>query len=89
MRPHSPAPHHQRNVALPLLSIASQLGRNQLSVQPAARQQLVVRSLLDDLALVEDENGIGVTYRRKPVRDDDRRPARPSIDSEHLELLPH
>ena len=39
------------------------------------REQLVVRAVLDDPALVDHEDQVGVDDRRQPVRDHERRPA--------------
>ena len=47
----------------------------ELPVAAAAREQLVVRAALDDLAAFEHQNLIGAANRRQPVRDDERRPA--------------
>ena len=44
-------------------------------VEPARREQLVVRALLDDLAVLEDDDQVGVADRREPVGDDERGPA--------------
>ena len=41
-------------------------------VQAAVSQQLVVIALFPDLAVVDDENAIGVLDRRQPVGDDQR-----------------
>ena len=35
-------------------------------------EQALVRALLDDFAMVDDQNHVGLTDRRKPVRDDER-----------------
>ena len=42
-------------------------------IEPAARQQLAMRSLIDDDAIVEDDDAVGFQDRREAVRDDDRR----------------
>ena len=39
------------------------------------REQLGLRSVRDDAAVVEDDDLVGERDRREPVRDDDRRPA--------------
>ena len=44
-------------------------------IDAAAREQLGVRALLDDAAVVEHDDAVGVLDRRQPVRDDDRRAA--------------
>ena len=44
-------------------------------VEPALREQLVVRALLDDPAVLEDDDQVGVADRREAVRDDERGPA--------------
>ena len=46
-----------------------------LRVQPAPREQLLVRSLFDDPPPVQDEDHIGRQDRRETVGDRDRRPA--------------
>src|SRR5687768_12862638 len=38
-------------------------------------EEILVRPVLGDLAVLEDEDAIGHPYRRKAVRDDDRRPS--------------
>src|SRR5207247_1443072 len=43
-------------------------------VDAVAGEQLAVRSLLAQLALVQDEDAVGVLDGREPVRDDERRP---------------
>ena len=44
--------------------------------RPRARHQLVVRPLLDDAAVLEDDDQVGVADRREPVRDHEGRAAR-------------
>ena len=44
----------------------------QCGVCAARLEQALVRALLDDLAVVDDQNHVGLTDRRKPVRDDER-----------------
>src|SRR5206468_5661420 len=46
----------------------------QLRVQTAVPDELVVRAALDDAALVEDENLIGIPNGRNTMRDDDGGP---------------
>ena len=43
----------------------------QRGVCAARLEQALVRALLDDLAVVDDQNHVGLTDRRKPVRDDE------------------
>ena len=45
----------------------------QRGIAAALRKQLLVRSLLDDVAVLEDEDQIGVLDRGEAVRDDERR----------------
>ena len=45
----------------------------QLPVNPAQRQQLLVRAGFAQLAFVHHQNAVGALDRRQPVRDDDRR----------------
>ena len=40
--------------------------------RPCSSEQLVVRPLLDDLAVLEDDDQIGIADRRQPVGDDER-----------------
>ena len=40
----------------------------------ARREQLVMRALLDDFAVLHHEDEVGITDRRQPVRDDEARP---------------
>ena len=47
--------------------------RDQRRVVAAAPEQLVVRAALDDLAVVEHDDLVGVADRREAVRDRDRR----------------
>ena len=42
----------------------------QRGVCAARLEQALVRALLDDLAVVDDQNHVGLTDRRKPVRDE-------------------
>ena len=42
-------------------------------VLPARGEQLVVSAALDDLTLLQDEDGVRVRHRRQPVRHHDRR----------------
>src|ERR1051325_11077982 len=49
----------------------------ELPVAPIQVQQLRVRAALDDLAGFEHENLIGAADGREPMRDDERRAARP------------
>src|SRR5436189_228976 len=51
----------------PLLSVSLRIGK--LAVKPAASHELVVRSLLDDAAVVQNDDEVGVADRREPVRD--------------------
>lgn len=44
-------------------------------VWTASRQQRLVAARLDDASVIDDEDLVGVSDRRKPVSDDDRRPA--------------
>ena len=44
--------------------------------RPRRAEQLVVRALLDDLAVLQHDDQVGVADRGQPVRDDERRPAR-------------
>ncbi len=43
----------------------------QRSVEPAARDQRIVRALLDDAAGIEHDNAVHPRQRRQPVRDGD------------------
>src|SRR5581483_3766968 len=40
-------------------------------VAPAEREQVVVLALLDDPAVLEHDDAVGVADRREPVRDDE------------------
>ncbi len=51
---------------------ALELRSVELGVEALGREQLQVRAALDDPALVDDENLIGLANGRQPVRDDDR-----------------
>ena len=51
-----------------------ELQSSQARVQPAARAQARVRSFLDNLALIHDDDAIGRAHGRETVRDDDRGP---------------
>ena len=42
----------------------------QIAVKPALFQQIVMRALLDYIAVVHHENRVRVPYGRQPVRDD-------------------
>ena len=55
--------------------LAGELGAVQLGVQAAGGQQLVVRAALDDPAVVDDQDLVGLADGGQPVRDDQRRPA--------------
>src|SRR4051795_2561562 len=47
----------------------------QRQVEAACREQLVVRALLDDPAVLQDDDQVGVADRREPVGDDEGRAA--------------
>ena len=49
--------------------------------------QLVVRALLDDPAVLEHDDQVGVADRREPVRDDERRAAREQLAQRALDAL--
>ena len=51
----------------------SELGAVEVGVEAAGGEQLGVRAALDDPAVVDDEDLVGVADGRQPVRDDDRR----------------
>ena len=53
----------------------SESARDQRGVAAAEREQLLVGAALGDLALVEDDDLVGVADRREAVGDDDRRAA--------------
>ena len=53
----------------------SQPSRRRATCRARAREQLVVRALLDDLAVLEHDDQVGVADRREAVRDDERGPA--------------
>ena len=55
-------------------SSSSSCFRYSVGVEPAVRDELVVRAALDDAAAVEHDDLIGVAHGRDAVRDDDRRP---------------
>ena len=55
-------------------------------VEPAARDQLLVRALLDDLAVLEHDDQVGVADRREPVRDHERRAAGEQTPQRPLDL---
>src|SRR5579862_3216074 len=44
-------------------------------VEAVRRQQLLVRSLFDDQAVLENDDQVGLANRRQPVRDDECRAA--------------
>jgi len=45
----------------------------QLGINPAAGQEFAVSPGLDDPAVVDDDDPVGIDDRRQAVRDDDRR----------------
>ena len=51
------------------------LGLVELAVEAVLREQLVVRALLDDPAVVEHDDQVGVPHGREAVGDHERRPA--------------
>src|SRR3954470_11585799 len=67
MRPH--------DAVLGRLGLQLGVARDQIGVATAARQQLVVRAALDDPAVVEHHDLVGVPDRRQAVGDRDRGPA--------------
>ncbi len=54
-----------------LLEVVAGAGE-QVAVDPAAGEQLLVRALVDHVAPVHDDDAIGELERRAPVRDQDR-----------------
>src|SRR5271166_3709320 len=54
-------------------SVSARLKLEHVRVTAARRHELVMSSLLDDPPPLDDDDAIGRAYRRKPVRDDDRR----------------
>lgn len=54
---------------------AAVLPAHQRGVITALADELGVRAHLDDAALLQDEDAVGVDDRREPVRDDERRPS--------------
>src|SRR5664280_2834789 len=56
-----------------LVRLVGELRGVQLGVQPAGGEELVMGPALDDPAALDDEDLIGGTDRRQPVRDHDRR----------------
>src|SRR3954454_20492872 len=59
-----------------LLGALRELAGVEGPVRTAASQQLLVRALLDDGALVQDEDRVGTPDGGEPVRDHEARPAR-------------
>jgi len=57
-------------------SLARELGVVQVGVQAAGRQQFGVRTPLDDLALLDHQDLVGLADRGQPVRDHQRGPPR-------------
>ena len=49
-----------------------ELGAVELGVEPAGGEQLVVAAPLDDAAVVDDEDLVGLAHRRQPVGDHER-----------------
>ena len=58
----------------------------QRRVETALAQQLVVRPLLDDLPVLEDDDQVGVANRREPVSNHERRSAREQRPERPLDL---
>ena len=56
----------------------------QIRIETACCQQLVVIALLDDIAVLHDQNQIGVSNRRKPMRS----PLHPSLPVCRSECFP-
>ena len=48
-----------------------ELARDELSVEPALGEELLVRAAFGDAALVEDDDAVGVADGREAVGDDD------------------
>ena len=61
------------------------------AVAPAARHQLVVRAELDDGAVLEHADAVGLAHGREAVRDEDRRAAARGVEDalEDLRLAAH
>src|SRR5919106_1733361 len=55
------------------------------AVAAAERDELVVRALLDDAAVLEDDDEVGAADRREPVGDDERRPSREESPQRELD----
>jgi hypothetical protein len=55
-------------------------------VEAAFCQQFVVRPLLDDPAVLQDDDQVGVPNRGEPVGDDEGRPAREQEPQRTLDL---
>ena len=83
-----------RHSCLPFLVFAAEALRLQIEHRPVAaveRHQLVVRAELDDLAVLEHADPIGVAHGREAVRDQDGRavPRRGQEALEDLRLAAH
>src|SRR5881628_1425514 len=65
-----------------------ELGAVETRERPAARDQLRERALLDDAAVVEDQDDVRPPDRREPVRDDEgRAPGQEPLQPLHDERL--
>src|SRR5438552_17697878 len=65
-----------------------ELGAVEMRELPAARDQLRERALLDDTAVVEDQDHVRPPDRREPVRDDEgRAPGEEPLEPPHDERL--
>ena len=58
----------------------------QVGVEAVAVEELIVRALLDQLALTEHDNLVGPANGREAVRDDDSRPALEEAPQGKLDL---
>src|SRR5450759_573755 len=55
--------------------LACELGSTQLGIEPVGGEQIAVRTPLNDAALGDDQDLIGLAHRRQPVGDHHRRAA--------------
>src|SRR5438477_12566671 len=57
-----------------LLSRREKLARDEMRVEPIEGEQFSVSPLLYNVAVVENDDSVGITNRGKPVRNHERRP---------------
>ena len=63
------------NASLALRDHVLELAVVERGIEPAAREQLAVRALLDDIAVAHDEDAVGIADGAQAVRDDKARAA--------------